>query len=206
MATPNLKEGVVSVIDIKDWQHGEADRARSGPGFFMRSHENTPLRVGGRDDEPAAKDTLHVIDKRTLELVGDTASRAGQDARPRRVHARRPLRAGQPVGDGRRADRVRRRDPQGGEAHPDEASRRASTTSTTRSPARRARATEGSSCDESSCSIAALVLAGCAGYPPPAAPSPEPKSGGTGSSCPSRSRSAITCSARCAIFSSRSRG
>jgi len=41
MATPNLKSGVVSIIDMKNWQVLKRIDTL-GPGFFMRSHENTP--------------------------------------------------------------------------------------------------------------------------------------------------------------------
>jgi hypothetical protein len=41
MATPNLKEGAITVIDMKDWSTLKTIPTL-GPGFFMRSHENTP--------------------------------------------------------------------------------------------------------------------------------------------------------------------
>ena len=41
LATPNLKEGVVSVIDMKTGRRSRRSTPL-GPGFFMRSHENTP--------------------------------------------------------------------------------------------------------------------------------------------------------------------
>jgi mono/diheme cytochrome c family protein/DNA-binding beta-propeller fold protein YncE len=67
LATPNLKEGVVSVIDMQSWQ--EVKRiATPGPGFFLRSHENTPYAWVDAMMSPA-RDTLMVIDKRTLEPV-----------------------------------------------------------------------------------------------------------------------------------------
>jgi hypothetical protein len=40
-----------------------------GPGFFMRSHEDTPYAWTDSMMSPAAKDTLTIIDKRTLEPV-----------------------------------------------------------------------------------------------------------------------------------------
>ncbi|MBF0400915.1 MAG: c-type cytochrome [Magnetococcales bacterium] len=67
MATPNLKEGVVSVIDLKDWQVVKRIET-SGPGFFMRSHENTPYAWVDVFFGPN-KDLVHVIDKSTLEIV-----------------------------------------------------------------------------------------------------------------------------------------
>nr|MBP7531698.1 c-type cytochrome [Ottowia sp.] len=41
LASPNLQDGVISVIDMKTWKLVK-DIATPGPGFFMRSHENTP--------------------------------------------------------------------------------------------------------------------------------------------------------------------
>ena len=74
LASPNLKDGVVSVIDMKTWQPVK-QIATLGPGFFMRSHENTPYAWVDAMMSPSAKDTLLVIDKRTLEpvarVVGD---------------------------------------------------------------------------------------------------------------------------------------
>ncbi len=38
MATPNLRDGVVSVIDMQTWKT-IAHVPTLGPGFFLRSHE-----------------------------------------------------------------------------------------------------------------------------------------------------------------------
>jgi dihydro-heme d1 dehydrogenase len=67
MATPHLKEGKISVLDMQDWSLIKVIDT-PGPGFFMRSHENSPYAwtdsmMGTR------KDTLSIIDKRTLEIV-----------------------------------------------------------------------------------------------------------------------------------------
>ncbi|HEX8989432.1 MAG TPA: cytochrome D1 domain-containing protein [Rhodocyclaceae bacterium] len=69
MATPNLKQGVVSVIDMKTWQTIR-HIPTLGPGFFMRSHENTPYAWVDSMMGPG-RDTLQVIDKRTLERVAE---------------------------------------------------------------------------------------------------------------------------------------
>jgi DNA-binding beta-propeller fold protein YncE len=69
MATPNLKEGVVSVIDMKDWKTIK-QIPTLGPGFFMRSHENSRYAWVDSMMSPN-KDTLQVIDKITLERVAD---------------------------------------------------------------------------------------------------------------------------------------
>lgn len=68
LATPNLRDGVVSVIDMKTWRPVK-QIATPGPGFFMRSHENTPYAWVDAMMSPTARDTLLVIDKRTLEPV-----------------------------------------------------------------------------------------------------------------------------------------
>ena len=68
MATPNLREGVVSVIDVQTWKP-VAQVATLGPGFFLRSHEAT--RYAWVDSMMSAKgrDTLQVIDKQTLQVT-----------------------------------------------------------------------------------------------------------------------------------------
>ena len=77
LASPNLKDGVVSVIDMKTWQPVK-QIATLGPGFFMRSHENTPYAWVDAMMDPKAKDTLLVIDKRTLEPVAQVKGDAGK--------------------------------------------------------------------------------------------------------------------------------
>lgn len=68
LASPNLKDGVVQVIDMKTWQSVKSI-ATPGPGFFMRSHENSPYAWVDSMMSPTARDTLTIIDKRTLEPV-----------------------------------------------------------------------------------------------------------------------------------------
>ncbi len=68
LATPNLREGVVTVIDMTTWKVVR-QIPTPGPGFFMRSHEATPYAWIDAMMSPAARDTLLVIDKRTLEPV-----------------------------------------------------------------------------------------------------------------------------------------
>jgi len=67
LATPNLKKGNVSVIDMESWKVIKQIETL-GPGFFMRSHENTPYAWVDVFFGPN-KDAMHVIDKRTLEIV-----------------------------------------------------------------------------------------------------------------------------------------
>ncbi|WBY03178.1 cytochrome D1 domain-containing protein [Ramlibacter tataouinensis] len=68
LATPDLREGLVTVIDMNGWKPVRRI-ATPGPGFFMRSHENTPYAWIDSMMSPSARDTLTVIDKRTLEPV-----------------------------------------------------------------------------------------------------------------------------------------
>ena len=67
VATPHLNAPFISIIDMKDWKVIKTLKT-DGPGFFMRSHENTPyawvdVSMGER------RDRLHIIDKRSLEIV-----------------------------------------------------------------------------------------------------------------------------------------
>ena len=67
LATPNLKEGLVTVIDMKTWKT-VAQVKTAGPGFFLRSHENTPYAWVDAFNS-SSKDVLQLIDKRSLEIV-----------------------------------------------------------------------------------------------------------------------------------------
>jgi len=66
MATPHLKDGTISVIDMKTWKTVKRIETL-GPGFFMRSHENTPYVWADVFFGPN-KDVMHVIDKQSLEI------------------------------------------------------------------------------------------------------------------------------------------
>ncbi|MCK9284409.1 MAG: nitrite reductase [Rhodocyclaceae bacterium] len=76
MASPNLKESVISVIDMSNWQTVQ-NIPTLGPGFFLRSHEATPYAwtdsMMGK-----GKDTLQVIDKRTLEKIAEICPDPGK--------------------------------------------------------------------------------------------------------------------------------
>lgn len=65
-ATPHLKTGAVSVIEMGTWKHLKTIKT-DGPGFFMRSHQNTRYAWVDVFFGPN-KDRMHVIDKYTLEL------------------------------------------------------------------------------------------------------------------------------------------
>ncbi|WBU52874.1 cytochrome D1 domain-containing protein [Paracoccus sp. SCSIO 75233] len=67
MATPHLKEGKISVIDTESWELVSTIETE-GPGFFLRSHENTPYFWADVFFGPN-RDVMHVIDKQSLEIV-----------------------------------------------------------------------------------------------------------------------------------------
>jgi DNA-binding beta-propeller fold protein YncE/cytochrome c553 len=76
MATPNLKDGLITIINMNDWRTVKT-LPTPGPGFFMRSHENTPYAWADAMMSPA-KDTLQIIDKRTLEVVAQVKTDPGK--------------------------------------------------------------------------------------------------------------------------------
>ncbi|UCH52727.1 MAG: c-type cytochrome [Pseudomonadota bacterium] len=78
LATPNLKQGVVSVIDMEDWKTIKRIETL-GPGFFMRSHEKTCCAWVDNFMSPR-KDTIQVIDKKTLEVVKTLTPAPGKTA------------------------------------------------------------------------------------------------------------------------------
>ena len=67
LATPNLETGEVSIIDMQTWKTIRRIPTL-GPGFFMRSHENTPYAWVDVFFGPD-RDAVHIIDKRTLNIV-----------------------------------------------------------------------------------------------------------------------------------------
>ena len=78
MATPHLRENSVSVIDMETWKTVKRIETL-GPGFFMRSHENSNYAwvdvFFGKN-----RDAMHVIDKRTLEIVKTLRPEPGKTA------------------------------------------------------------------------------------------------------------------------------
>jgi hypothetical protein len=78
LATPNLKTGVITVIDTKTWKVVKHIQTL-GPGFFLRSHENTPYAWTDNFNSPY-RDTLQVIDKRTLQVVKNLTPTPGKTA------------------------------------------------------------------------------------------------------------------------------
>jgi DNA-binding beta-propeller fold protein YncE len=78
LASPNLKEGKVSVIDMQTWKVIKQIKTE-GPGFFMRSHENSRYAWVDVFFGPN-KDAIHVIDKSTLEIVKTLRPSPGKTA------------------------------------------------------------------------------------------------------------------------------
>ncbi|MEH6575463.1 MAG: cytochrome D1 domain-containing protein [Amphritea sp.] len=67
LATPNLSTSEVSIIDMDNWQTIK-NIPTAGPGFFMRSHKNSPYAWVDVFFGPE-KEAVHIIDKQTLEIV-----------------------------------------------------------------------------------------------------------------------------------------
>jgi len=78
MASPNLKQGLISVIDMETWKTIKTIPTL-GAGFFLRSHENSPY-VWADVFFGTSKDTMHVIDKQTLEIVANLTPMPGKTA------------------------------------------------------------------------------------------------------------------------------
>lgn len=67
LATPHLREAKISVIDLEDFSLVKRIETE-GPGFFLRSHATTPHIWAGVFFGPN-KDKVHIVDKRSLEIV-----------------------------------------------------------------------------------------------------------------------------------------
>jgi len=78
LATPNLKTSAVSIIDMESWEVIKRIKTL-GPGFFMRSHENTNYAWVDVFFGPN-KEAVHIIDKRTLEIVKTIKPAPGKTA------------------------------------------------------------------------------------------------------------------------------
>ena len=90
LATPHLKEGMVSVVDMQRWTAIKRIKT-PGPGFFMRSHENTPYAwVDSFFGGPARIPCTSSTSERWKSCV--PSRRRRQDRGARRIHPRRPLR------------------------------------------------------------------------------------------------------------------
>jgi DNA-binding beta-propeller fold protein YncE len=78
MASPNLEQGLISVIDMKTWKTIKTIPTL-GAGCFLRSHEHSPY-VWADVFFGDAGDTLHVIDKQSLEIVANLKPMPGKTA------------------------------------------------------------------------------------------------------------------------------
>jgi mono/diheme cytochrome c family protein/WD40 repeat protein len=77
MATPNLNEGLISIIDMQTWKTIKQIKTR-GPGFFMRSHENSRYAWTDSMMSKEFKDTMQIIDKEKLEIVAELKPEPGK--------------------------------------------------------------------------------------------------------------------------------
>jgi len=78
VATPNLRDSVVSVIDMNTWKTLQRIDTL-GPGFFMRSHDNSRYAWVDVFFGPN-KDAVHVIDKQSLEIIKTLRPAPGKTA------------------------------------------------------------------------------------------------------------------------------
>ena len=76
VATPHLKDSAISIIDMTDWKVIKTLKT-DGPGFFLRSHENSPY-VWADVSGGKHRDRMHIIDKRTLEIARTITPEPGQ--------------------------------------------------------------------------------------------------------------------------------
>ena len=77
-ASPNIKEGKVTVIEMENWQVIKEIKTE-GPGFFMRSHSKSPYAWADVFFGPN-KEKVHIIKKDTLEIVKTLAPAPGKTA------------------------------------------------------------------------------------------------------------------------------
>lgn len=77
-ATPNISQGLISVLDIKTWKLIK-EIPTDGPGFFMRSHKDSPYAWTDVFFGPN-NDRVHLIDKQTLEIAHTLRPMPGKNA------------------------------------------------------------------------------------------------------------------------------
>lgn len=78
MASPNLRKSALTVIDVDNWKTVKEIKTK-GPGFFMRSHENSRYAWADVFFGPN-RDLVHVIDKESLEIVKTVRPAPGKTA------------------------------------------------------------------------------------------------------------------------------
>ena len=77
-ATPNISQGLISVLTLDTWKLIK-EIPTEGPGFFMRSHENSPYAWTDVFFGPN-NDAIHLIDKQTLEVAHTLRPVPGKNA------------------------------------------------------------------------------------------------------------------------------
>lgn len=77
MASTNLKDGLVTVISMRDWRVVRNIPTR-GPGFFLRSHSKSPYAFVDSMMSRENKNVLQVIDKQRLEIVKEFRAPPGK--------------------------------------------------------------------------------------------------------------------------------
>jgi mono/diheme cytochrome c family protein/WD40 repeat protein len=77
-ATPNISQGLISVLDLKTWKLIK-EIPTEGPGFFMRSHENSKYAWTDVFFGPN-QEAVHLIDKQTLEIAHTLRPMPGKNA------------------------------------------------------------------------------------------------------------------------------
>jgi mono/diheme cytochrome c family protein len=78
MATPHIKQGLLSIVDLGDWRVVKTIETL-GPGFFLRSHEKARTAWVDVFFGPH-RDAVHVIDKQTLEIAATLRPAPGKTA------------------------------------------------------------------------------------------------------------------------------
>ncbi|MFZ5521962.1 MAG: cytochrome D1 domain-containing protein [Pseudomonadota bacterium] len=77
IATPNLQQGLITVIDPATWQI-VTEIPTPGPGFFMRSHAASRYAWTDSMMSPTAKNRLTLIDKTTLKAAKEVSIEPGK--------------------------------------------------------------------------------------------------------------------------------
>ncbi|MGE5639417.1 MAG: cytochrome D1 domain-containing protein [Clostridia bacterium] len=77
MAMPNLRDGLVTVVDVATWKPIK-QIPTLGPGFFLRSHEASRYAWVDSMMSPKGRDTLELIDKQTLEVAARLTPEPGK--------------------------------------------------------------------------------------------------------------------------------
>lgn len=77
-ATPNIRQGLISVLDLESWQL-ITEIPTEGPGFFMRSHADSKYAWTDVFFGPNSE-AVHLIDKQTLTLAHTLRPMPGKNA------------------------------------------------------------------------------------------------------------------------------